>query len=231
MRTIKDAEERRNEILDAAQALFTGKGYNKTTIIDILERVGIAKGTFYYYFKSKEEVMDAIIERMMDKDRTMAQEIALDAGLTPVEKIFNILNAQKPRSGDSKDLLIEQFHSPSNADMHQKSIARAVTVLAPILEDVVRQGVKEHLFKTDYPRETMEFLILSGQNMFDTSMFQLTPEEMHQKIKAFICTMELLLGAEKGSFSCIAGLLGETDGAGAGAADSTAPAKEEYNEE
>lgn len=225
MRIIKEAEERRNEILDAAQALFTGKGYNKTTIVDILERVGIAKGTFYYYFKSKEEVMDAIIDRMMDKDRMMAQEIALDKTLTPVEKIFNILNAQKPRSGDSKDLLIEQFHSPSNADMHQKSIARAVTVLAPILEDVVRQGVEEHLFKTDYPRETMEILILSGQNLFDSSVFRWTPGEMDQKIRAFICAMELLLGAEKGSFSCIAGLLGEAD-----KTDSAAPVKEGHNE-
>ena len=53
-RIVKEADERRNEILDAAETLFTEKGYSKTTIIDILNQVGIAKGTFYYYFKSKE---------------------------------------------------------------------------------------------------------------------------------------------------------------------------------
>ena len=52
-RIIKEADERRNEILDAAETLITEKGYSKTTIIDILNQVGIAKGTFYYYFKSK----------------------------------------------------------------------------------------------------------------------------------------------------------------------------------
>lgn len=67
-RVVKEAEARRNEILDAAEILFTGKGYAKTTIIDILEAVGIAKGTFYYHFKSKEEVMDAIIDRIVEGD-------------------------------------------------------------------------------------------------------------------------------------------------------------------
>ena len=75
-RIVKEADERRNEILDAAETLFTEKGYSKTTIIDILNQVGIAKGTFYYYFKSKEEVMDAIIERFIEQDVQKARLIA-----------------------------------------------------------------------------------------------------------------------------------------------------------
>jgi AcrR family transcriptional regulator len=61
MRVIKEPEERRNEILDTAETLFFTKGYGKTTVNDILQAIGIAKGTFYYYFKSKEEVMDAVL--------------------------------------------------------------------------------------------------------------------------------------------------------------------------
>lgn len=68
MRIVKEAEEQKQAILDAAEILFTTKGYGKTTIMDILEAVGIAKGTFYYHFKSKEDVMDAIIERVVEKD-------------------------------------------------------------------------------------------------------------------------------------------------------------------
>ena len=62
MRISKEYDERKNEILDTAERLFHTKGYEKTTINDILKEVNIAKGTFYYYFKSKEEVMDALIE-------------------------------------------------------------------------------------------------------------------------------------------------------------------------
>lgn len=73
MRVVKEHEERRNEILNTAQTLFVTKGYMKTTINDILQAIGIAKGTFYHYFKSKEEVLDAIIERIIQADVAKAQ--------------------------------------------------------------------------------------------------------------------------------------------------------------
>lgn len=207
MRIVKEAKERRSEILDAAETLFTQKGYNKTTIIDILELVGIAKGTFYYYFKSKEEVMDAIIERIVECDVQAAKEVARDETLTPVQKIFGILKGQQPQGGESKDLLIEQFHSPSNADMHLKSITQSVRRLAPILEQVVRQGIDEKIFRTEYPRETMEFLILAGQNMFDPSMFSWDSVELPTKISAFIYDGDSA-GRRKGQLCLHAGVAG-----------------------
>lgn len=64
MRIVKEHEERKNEILDTAEILFEEKGYDKCSVNDILNRIGIAKGTFYHYFKSKEELLDALIERI-----------------------------------------------------------------------------------------------------------------------------------------------------------------------
>jgi len=55
MRIVKEYDERRNEIIDTAKKLFITKGYNKSSVNDILNEIGIAKGTFYYYFASKEE--------------------------------------------------------------------------------------------------------------------------------------------------------------------------------
>ena len=63
MRIVKEADERKNEILDAAARLFMEKGFDRTSANDILAAVGIAKGTLYYHFKSKEDIMDALIER------------------------------------------------------------------------------------------------------------------------------------------------------------------------
>jgi AcrR family transcriptional regulator len=64
MRIVKEAKERKNEILDAAEELFAAKGYEETSTGDILDRVGIARGTLYYHFKSKEDILDALIERI-----------------------------------------------------------------------------------------------------------------------------------------------------------------------
>ena len=64
MRTVKEAEERKNEILDVAERLFGTKGFDNTSTSDILNEVGIARGTLYYHFKSKEDILDAMIDRM-----------------------------------------------------------------------------------------------------------------------------------------------------------------------
>lgn len=206
MREIKDFDIRKNEILDAAEALFVTKGYNKTTIIDILSKVGIAKGTFYYYFKSKEEVMDEIIFRVVDRDVEKAETIVKDNNMNPIQKIQTILMSQKPELGDKKDKLIEQFHAPGNAEMHQRSLVYSVKKLSPILAEVVRQGIEEGVFETEYPLEAVEFLMAAGEFVFDIGLCSWNQEELEKKAKAFINIVERTLGAKKGSFEGIIGV-------------------------
>lgn len=199
MRVIKDPEERKSEILDAAEMLFTSKGYAKTTINDILNEVGIAKGTFYYYFKSKEEVMDAIIMRAINAEVAAAKEIAANPGIPALHKLFQILMMQRTEKGGSKEKMIEQFHQPNNAEMHQKSKVQSILHFTPILTEVVEQGVEENVFATDYPQEITEFLLVSSF-IFDEGLFDWQPAELLRKAEAFVYVMEIVLGAEKGSF-------------------------------
>lgn len=206
MREIKDAQERKNEILDVAEELFVTKGYNKTTIIDILDKVGIAKGTFYYYFKSKEEVMDEIIFRVVDRDVKKAEIIIKNSNMNPIQKIQTILMSQKPELGDKKERLIEQFHSPGNAEMHQRSLVYSVKKLSPVLAEVVRQGIEEGVFETEYPLEAVEFLMAAVEFVFDTGLCSWNQEELEKKAKAFINIVERTLGAKTGSFEGIIGV-------------------------
>ncbi len=90
MRIVKDPIERRNEILDAAETLFTTKGYNETTIIDILKAVGIAKGTFYYYFKSKEELLFELARQVVEEMQTASKAIIQTKELNAIEKFCAI---------------------------------------------------------------------------------------------------------------------------------------------
>lgn len=207
MRIVKEHEVRRNEILDTAEKLFVSKGYMKATVNDILQEVGIAKGTFYYYFKSKEEVMDAIIMRIIEADLEAAKKIASNSDIPVIEKLPQILLVQAPKSGEQKEEMIEQLHKPNNAEMHQKSLVQSVLHLTPILTDVIRQGINEKIFKTDYPQETVEFLLASATVLFDEGLFQWQPDEALQKAKAFISIMETSLGAKKGSFDAILDIL------------------------
>ncbi|KXY86270.1 TetR/AcrR family transcriptional regulator [Bacillus anthracis] len=201
MRIIKEYEERRKEILETAERLFLTKGYTKTTVNDILKEIGIAKGTFYHYFKSKEEVMDEIIMRIIKEDVAKAKVIVSNPNIPVLEKLFRVLMEQSPKSGDIKDKMIEQFHQPNNAEMHQKSLVQSIIHLSPVLTEILEQGIEEGIFSTSYPQETIELLLSSAQVIFDDGLFQWKPEEMMRRVKAYIKMMEVSVGAKEGSFN------------------------------
>ncbi|GAB6489007.1 TetR family transcriptional regulator [Bacillus sp. UMTAT18] len=201
MRIIKEYEERRKEILETAERLFVTKGYTKTTVNDILKEIGIAKGTFYHYFKSKEEVMDEIIMRIIKEDVAKAKVIVSNPNIPVLEKLFRVLMEQSPKSGDVKDKMIEQFHQPNNAEMHQKSLVQSIIHLSPVLTEILEQGIEEGIFSTSYPQETIELLLSSAQVIFDDGLFQWKPEEMMRRVKAYIKMMEVSVGAKEGSFN------------------------------
>jgi len=206
MRISKDPDERRSEIIDAAEMLFTTKGYASTTINDILKEVGIAKGTFYYYFQSKEEVMDAVVMRFIEMGVKAARNIACDPNMKAPEKLFQIIMAQRPdpqSDGNKKEEMIDELHEIDNAEMHQKSLVETILKLTPVLTKVIEQGIEEGSFQTPYPRETVEFLLVSSQFLLDEGIFQWEPEERLQKAVAFVHIIETTLGAEKGSFAYI----------------------------
>lgn len=91
MRVVKDAEERRNEILNAADRLFGRKGFDGTSIGDILKEVGIARGTLYYHFESKEQIMDSLIERYGNRLMEKAAILAGDKSTPVIERIFKVV--------------------------------------------------------------------------------------------------------------------------------------------
>ena len=100
MRVVKEAEERKNEILDAAEELFAAKGYEHTSTGDILGRVGIARGTLYYHFKSKEDILDALIERINGVLIAGAKKAAADQRIPVVERIIRTIMSMKVDSGE-----------------------------------------------------------------------------------------------------------------------------------
>ena len=87
VRTVKPPDVRRNEIVDVVQALFTSKGYDNTSVQDILDGAGIAKGTFYHYFDSKVALLDALVARLTDATLRMVEPIVHDPQMTALEKL------------------------------------------------------------------------------------------------------------------------------------------------
>lgn len=202
MRIVKDAKERRNEILDAAEELFGQKGFDKTSTNDILDKVKIARGTLYYHFKSKEEIMDALIERYNDLLLSAAKMAAEDKQLSINERIARVVMSLNINEGNGREI-IEHIHKPQNALMHQKIQRVIINGVPEILTGIILEGIDKGEFNTPYPYECMEMLVIYLNTLLDQDMIELNETDRKKRLEAFFFHVERLLGVEQGSLKSI----------------------------
>ena len=198
MKNSTKAETRKNKILDIAESLFIEKGYEHTTINDVLLTSGIAKGSLYYYFKSKEDVLDGIIKRRGDEYIEAADIIAKAGKFNAREKLIRLLMTLSPKDERQKKLT-DDLEKSSNGQLFVKSLTDIILRLAPIMRDIVEQGIAEGVFETDFPLESAEILLAAAHALFDNGDLSWTPDEKLRRVAAFIAAAERTLGAGEGS--------------------------------
>lgn len=202
MRIVKKTDVRKNEILDAAGSLFAEKGFDDTSVTDIMNAVCIAKGTLYHHFKSKEDIMDALIERQTSYLLSTARQIAGDKSIPVKERMLHTILALHidPQQTEGTEM-IHHLHKPQNALMHQKTKQIILQQVPAMLSDIVEDGIEQGLFKTPYPLECMEMALCYLDVMLDDDLFELQEEQKLNKIQAFIFHMERLLGVKTGELA------------------------------
>ena len=197
MRTIKDGEVRRREILDTARELFVSKGYDQTSVNDILRIVNIAKGTFYYYFASKEEVLEKIILDIVEKGAIKAKKILEDQSIPLVSRIMMAIMAQAPEF-EGSNVIAEEIHKVENAKLERLYLKSMLHRMVPILEVPVLEGIEQGIFHVEYPKECIESILLLGHMMFDCNIFDWGIDEYQKKVQAFLRNTEKILGTQEG---------------------------------
>lgn len=197
MRVVKEAEERRNEILDVAEKLFGTKGFDQTSTNDILNEIGIARGTLYYHFKSKEEILDAMIERIDKQLVAKAKMIAENKEIPVLQRLTMTIMALN-LDNDLGHEVMEQVHRPQNALMHQKMRENLLAEVDPLITGLVEEGIEQGICRTDYPAEVVEMTMLYSCITFD-ALAEDTQERRQRKIMGFIYNLERLLGMKSGS--------------------------------
>jgi AcrR family transcriptional regulator len=197
-RIVKKAADRRLEIVETARQLFQENEYEKTTIQDVMDQLGIAKGTIYHYFQSKEQLLEAVIEKIVNDDIERKQELIKDLKGNAIENIRSLLETNT-LAADNNEIL-EQLHQPGNVGMHTRLLAVTLLKQAPLYAELIRQGCAEGLFQTDYPLECAEFILTATQFLSDMGIYPWTQAELIRRLQAFPRLIEAQLKASHGSF-------------------------------
>ncbi|MBE6486797.1 MAG: TetR/AcrR family transcriptional regulator [Methanosphaera stadtmanae] len=199
---MKKGEKRKKELLSIAYDMFITRGYEKTSVDEIIEKAQIAKGTYYYYFQSKEQMLEEVIDMMIDSETETAEQI-IGKDISVPQKIVGILASIKPTEAEQP--IQNALFQPENVLMHYKVRKKLINVLTPLLSEVIEEGVNEGIFKCENIPERVKMLLIISDSTFNEGTFT------EKDISVFIDMTEKLLGAENGTMSFIYNLIDKSD--------------------
>jgi len=213
-RIVKEYSVRRDEILDAAQKLIYSKGYEQMTVQDILESVQIAKGTFYHYFDSKQTLLEAMIDHIMEQMETIVIPIIEDANLPALEKLQQFATTLDRWKATQKSLLLavlRVWYRDDNSLVREKMRLIGTRRFVPLVARIIQQGTDEGSMHTAYPNETAEIFFSMLQALEGSIGLLLISTESAQEIlqraeriaTAFNSALERILGVPVGSLTIV----------------------------
>jgi TetR/AcrR family transcriptional repressor of nem operon len=222
-RVIKEDEyaAKRNQIIDVAQRLIYTKGYEQMTIQDVLDGLQMSKGAFYHYFRSKTDLMEALLDRMLDELELLLQPIVDDPDLPALEKLRRYFTRASIWKTERKVLmlaLVRTWYSDENTVVRNKLVTKMIARINPMLAAIVHQGLREGVMTTHFPDQVGGLIYALFQSMGEPlAELLLSSRPAAERLEGLESTMALfseaaerILGAPPGSLPLAdVGLLAE----------------------
>jgi AcrR family transcriptional regulator len=208
----KAHDERRNEILDAAWELFASRGYLGTTVAAIIDKLGISKGTFYHYFDSKEQVLDAVTDRLSAEPLAELRPIVEDSSLRAGPKLnryMEVARRSRLRRMDSIISVARVLYREENVIIRHKIAERLLEVSLPSLRSIIAQGVSEGCFQVFDAGEAAlvvwhlsnTFADLQMRTLLSHASIESKVGELALRAETVVQSLERILGTEPGTIS------------------------------
>lgn len=174
----KTPEQWKKEILDAAQSLFISKGYEETSVSDIMNMAGGAKGMFYHCFDSKEEVMHALGNKLFFENNPF--EAVKDRNdLNGLQKIRQLLVINQSDT-ERNSLNVQAVSILKDPHILAAAVEENRRILTPLWLELLEEGKKDGSINTEYTKELSELLPLINFWLMPT-VFPATEEELRHK--------------------------------------------------
>ena len=167
---MKKGDIKRTQILDAAEKLFFEKGYDRTSVQDILDALQLSKGGFYHYFDAKDSVLRAVSERRVQSRFDRLSADLYGARRNPVDRLnllLSMANLFETEDAPFAAMLMKLCYIDKDAAMiaHRRRVL--VERLLPFMNDVIGEGIADGSFHTRHPMETGRLLLLMACDVDD----------------------------------------------------------------
>lgn len=193
-------EQRKEELLHIAYELFLSKGYDSVSVDEIIKKAGIAKGTYYYYFKSKEETLEEVIDMMLAKEEAKANAV-LQMPLPVPQKIVGIISSFRPEQNEQE--IVATLNRDDNLLMHERVNSKIIEIAVPLLTEAAKEGREQGIINCDHLEERIRILMILSNKLFDEGI---TSEAT---IDVYIDTVEKMLGTPVGTMQFIKTLISQ----------------------
>lgn len=183
----KTKEERRNEIIETAGKLFEEKGYEQTQVQDIVNEIGVAKGLFYYYFKSKDEVMEELADRYADAIIDAVNKL-IDKDISTFDKINRIFQIFID-SAEKKFGIFMGILNVKNGITHERIFFNVGKKMVPLVTELILSGNDNGECNCSDPKFITEFLVSGLFNI----MNQISPDDKIDYLKEKLPTIKTMI--------------------------------------
>ena len=207
---------RREAFVDAAERLIQAKGYEQMSVQDVLDELDASRGAFYHYFDSKQALLEAVIDRMVDVGLASLAPVIDDPNLSAIQKLDGLFGGIARWKAARKDLMVaitKVWVSDDNALVREKLRRTTAQRLAPLLSAIIKEGVDDGLFASASPDHTASVLVsmMEGARDAAVELFlarqarTVTFESVERSFAAYTEAFERILGIPAGSLTLIDG--------------------------
>ena len=170
------------KILDVSQRLFFEKGYDNTTIQDIVDELGgLTKGAIYHHFKSKEEIIDAVSDRMFSVNNPF-EKVKDRSDLNGLEKLREAIRLNQSDEAQN-NIVVQSIPLTRNPRLLVEMIDSNRRILTPYYEELLEEGNRDGSIHTEYAREIAELIPLLTSLWLLPSVFPSDKEGMKRKFR------------------------------------------------
>ncbi len=184
-------QQKYERILDALQELLENHKLQSISVSEIAETAGIGKGSIYYYFPSKDAILEALVERSYEKPLQTAKALAGRTEISPFIRMAMIFEACRNSSSEFiKSENNKNSGTQEKSFLHQKYINHIITELKPVLAEIIRQGIKAGQICFSDPDALAEIVLIVLTVKIDNTLVPSSKEDIENTISALISLLE-----------------------------------------